>query len=383
MKYPDEIVMVRSTYTSFGGVERVALSLVTGLLQRGVKIKVLSMPCQQWPLTDPNLKIVNLGLSRGHRLLKAWAFNHAVNRYLNQYPCDFILSLDKVTQFTHLHAGGGTHKAFLEIKKKYASKPARFFLKLSLFHRYTVYLERKGFENPRLKMVRCNSRMVMDTIVRDYGVDPAKLALVHSGIRWKEMQEAFMFREQLGQALCRENQIDPQWKSLLFIGSGFMRKGLDIAIRGLSAMSPEYHLMVVGKGTPRPFQRLSTALGLSERVHFLGPQPNAWRFASFCKAVVLPSRYDPFGGASAEGHAMGLPVLVSDKTGYADWVEHGENGIIIATPMSVERIRRSFAALQNLIEQPLWSPDQLRQHARNVDDDVILDQLLEKFFQTT
>lgn len=382
MTYPVEIVLVRSTYASFGGVERVALSLITGLLQRGVKVRVLTMPRQPWPLSDSQLNIIPLGISRGHRLVKAWVFNQAVNRYLSANPCDCIFSLDKVTRFTHLHAGGGTHKTFLKIKRRYSSAIARLLLNFSLFHRYMIHLERKGFENPELKKVRCNSQMVMDIIAHDYGVDPEKMVLVHSGIRWKEMQSTFVNRDEVGQALCDEHGIDPRWTSLLFLGSGFLHKGLDIAIRGLSIMPSTYHLVVVGKGAPRPYHRLATRLGLDGRVHFLGPQPKGWRYGSFCKAVVLPSQYDPFGGASAEGHAMGLPVLVSDKTGYADWVIPGENGVILKTPISTKGIKDAFSELVHLIEHPVRTPEELRDHARNVDDDVILDKLLEEFLAT-
>ncbi len=356
------------------------MSLVDGLLQKGLKVRVLTLPRQKWPITHPHLTFVPLGISCGHRLLKAWAFNLAVNRHLSRYPCGCILALDKVTRFTHLHAGGGTHKTFLEIKKRYSSPLARIHLNMSLFHRYMLYLERKGFENPLLQKIRCNSTMVMDLIAKDYGVEPDKMVLVHSGIRWEEMQETYLQREAVGRTLCCENGLDPNWKSLLFLGSGFLHKGLDIAIKGLRAMSSDYHLIVVGKGASRPFQRIASSLGIEGRVHFLGPQPKGWRYASFCKAVVLPSHYDPFGGASAEGHAMGLPVLVSDKTGYADWIEQGKNGIILKTPMSAQRIRASFSALEQLIEQPLWSPDRLRDHARNVDDHVVLEQLLDQFF---
>ena len=380
MPYPDKIVLVRSSYTPFGGVERVTLSLIKGLLGKGVAIRLLTLPGEQWPVSDARLKIVHLGFRRGHRLIKVWAFNRAVNHHLDQYPCQCVLALDKVTRFTHLHAGGGTHKTFLEIKKRYSGAAARLFLRFSLFHRYMIYLERKGFENRGLKKVRCNSRMVKDSIEKDYGVDPDKLVLVHSGIRWREMQTDFLRRQEVGLELCRRNGIDPNWKSLLFLGNGFRHKGLDVAIRGLAVMSPQYHLVVVGKGRAGPYHRLAKASGVAGRVHFLGAQADGWRHACFCKAVVLPSQYDPFGGASAEGHAMGLPVLVSDKTGYADWVSHNENGIILKTPMHPQRVRESFAALERLIEQPAWTPDQLRAHARNVDDDLILEKLL-KFFE--
>ncbi len=379
MAYPKKIVVIRSTYRQFGGVERVALSLINGLLKNGVEVTLLTVPHQHWPVSDPKLKIVSVGVSRGHRFVQAWLFNRGVNRYLSCHNSPCVLSLDKVTRYTHLHAGGGTHRSFLNIKARYQSQLSRILDKLSLFHNFILYVEKKGFENPGLVKVRCNSRMVMDVIRQDYHVAPEKLVLVHSGIRWQDMEESFLKRETIGNGLRRDNHIDPQWKCLLFLGSGFLNKGLDIAIRGLSTMSADYHLIVVGKGNTGRFLRQAGALGLEKRVHFIGPKPDGWRYASFCSAVVLPSQYDPFGGAAAEGHAMGLPVLVSDKTGYMDWVVHGENGVIIKTPMTAGRIGEAFKVLAQLIETPRHTPQELRDHARNVDDDVILDKLFKNF----
>jgi UDP-glucose:(heptosyl)LPS alpha-1,3-glucosyltransferase len=120
-------------------------------------------------------------------------------------------------------------------------------------------------------------------------------------------------------------------------------------------------------------------MGLGERVHFLGPQPGGWRFAALARAVILPSQYDPFGGAAAEGHGMGIPVLVSDKTGYADGVIEGQNGVILKTPMTDSAVRQAFTRLQALIENPRWTAEQFREHARQLDDDDILDKLIEQF----
>jgi UDP-glucose:(heptosyl)LPS alpha-1,3-glucosyltransferase len=382
MTYPRNLVMIRSTYRPFGGVERVALSLINGLLKKGVEVTLLTAPNQHWPVSNAGLKIIPVGISRGHRFVQAWFFNRGVNRYLSGQTCDCVLSLDKVTNFTHLHAGGGTHRTFLKIKRQYQNPLSRWLTALSLFHRYILYVEKKGFNRSGLVKVRCNSKMVMDVIQRDYHVPSEKLVLVHSGIRWLDMEACFLQRKEIGTLLRRENQIEPQWKCLLFLGSGFLNKGLDIAIRGLATMPADYHLVVVGKGASGRFVRLAAGLGIDTRVHFLGPQPDGWRYASFCSALVLPSQYDPFGGAAAEGHAMGLPVLVSDKTGYADWVTHGENGIIIKTPMAGSRIERAFKALTRLIEHPVRTAVELRNHARNVDDDVILVKLLDNFLGT-
>lgn len=379
MATSDQIVLIRSTYSSSGGVERVALSLMNGLLGKGKKVILLTLPHQQWPVAHEGLKIVPLGFGRGHRFIQAWLFNRAVCRYLQRHSANCALSLDKVTTFTHLHAGGGTHKSFLRIKDQYAHPLARLARSFDIFHRYTLYLERKGFENPRLQKVRCNSKLVQEDIARDYGVPAEKMVLIHSGIRWQAMADVYKHRADVARELCRHHGLEPQWPKLLFLGSGFARKGLDVAIQGLGVMPPAYHLVVVGKGAVHPYRRLASSLGLKERIHFLGPQPQGWRYASLCRALVLPSQYDPFGGASAEGHAMGVPVLVSDKTGYADQVVHGQNGVVLKTPMTLDRIKRAFGELARLLISPQWTPDQLRQHARQVDDDVILEQLLTKF----
>ncbi|MCP4747086.1 MAG: glycosyltransferase family 4 protein [Desulfobacteraceae bacterium] len=374
-----KIALVRSTYTPYGGVERVTIGLAKGLLQKKIKVFVLTLPNQQWPINDPNLSVVHLGVHSTHRLHQAWSFNKAVNQYLSQSNFDCILSLDKVTRFTHLHAGGGTHKTFLKIRNNYSPPLQRLFRKLSPFHRYQLYLERRGFENPLLQKVRCNSNMVRTDICNDYKVSPEKLVVIHSGIRWKEMEDIYRRRAEIGAQMRRKYNIDPDWRPVLFLGSGFERKGLDIAIQGLRWMPSSYHLVVVGKGSPFAYVRLADKLGVKQRVHFLGPQPQGWRFATFCKALILPSYYDPFGGASAEGHAMGLPVLLSDTTGYQDFVSHGENGIILKTPMTAENVRSAFTGLIKLIESPKFSQDKLRQHAYHVDDDVILERLLGEF----
>lgn len=373
------MVIVQSTYTPFGGVERVTLSLLKGLLQKGTQVILLTLPGQKWPVESSNLTIVPMGTKRGHRLFKAWAFNRSVNRYLSTYSGSTILSLDKVTTYTHLHAGGGTHKTFLRIRSEYSSAISTLFRNISPFHRYFLYLERKGFENPKLLKVRCNSSMVREDIRREYGLAEDKMIVIHSGIRWQTMENTFLQKDAVARTLRVSHQLDPAWNCLLFLGSGFDRKGLDVAIKGLSMMPGEYHLLVVGNGASDSYMKLARGYQLENRVHFLGPRPDGWQYAALCSALVLPSRYDPFGGASAEGHAMGIPVLVSDKTGYSDFVLHGENGVILKTPMNDAHIEIAFKELAALIENPKWTPGQIREHARQVDDDVILEKLLEDF----
>ncbi|HUU39472.1 MAG TPA: glycosyltransferase family 4 protein [Desulfatiglandales bacterium] len=362
-------------------MERTALSTIKGLLNRGVKVTLLTWPCQNWPISHIDLRIVQLGIHWGNRFLKSWMFNWAVNRYLSTNPFEYIFSFDRASQFTHLHAGGGTHKTFLRIKNESSNIAVRMFRKASLFHAYTLYMEKKGFSNPRLKKVRCNSNLVKDDIRQNYYIDQDKLQVIHSSIDWKEIGTAFQQKSIIATELYRRHDISPEWKCLLFLGSGFSRKGLDIAIEGLRVLPESYHLVVVGKGSPRIYLSRALKLGLLDRVHFLGAQEKGWKYASICKALVLASFYEPFGGAAAEAQAMGLPVLVSDKNGYMDWVIPGKNGLILESPITNDKIHNAFKRLVELIENPKMTPEQIRQYIKDLDNEVILEKLINEFLE--
>ena len=203
------ITVIRSTYTSAGGVERVTVSLVRGLIRKGLRVTLLSMPNQKWPLHDPRLNIVPVGIARGHRLLQAWSFNRGVQRFLAHHRTPCVLSLDKVVGFTHLHAGGGTHKSFLQIRRRNDKGIGRLLRRISPFHRYILHLEKKGFESPYLQKVRCNSNLVLKDIRRDYAVPLEKLIVVPSGIRWKDMGDVFDTRAAVADTLRRRHRLRP------------------------------------------------------------------------------------------------------------------------------------------------------------------------------
>ena len=162
-----KVALIRSSYSAYGGVERTALSIIKGLLKTGVKVTLLTWPCQDWPISHKNLQVVPLGIHWGNRFCQAWLFNRAVKKYLSPHSFDCIFSLDRVCQFTHLHGGGGTHKAFLKIRNENSNAIKRIFRKTSPFHAYTLYLEKKGLSNSKLKKIRCNSNLVKDDIRRN------------------------------------------------------------------------------------------------------------------------------------------------------------------------------------------------------------------------
>lgn len=374
-----EIALVRSSYSPYGGAETLTLELLHAMLKEDIRVFLLTRPYQDWPIDHPKFQPVPLGYHRGNRLLKTWLFERSVRRYLARRPFECVFSLDRISRFTHLHAGGGSHRTFLEIKNENAPALERIFRKTSLFHAYMLYLERKGFLTPDLKKVHCCSKMVSQDIHRNYGVPFSKLQVIYNGIDWEGIGESFDRRRELAMDLSHRYQIDPGHDWLFFLGSGFERKGLGLVISGLEFLPSSYHLLVVGQGNPRNFLRQARRNRVADRITFLGPQSEGWRFAALCKAVVLPSYYDPFGLAAAEAQAMGLPALVSDRTGYSELVQPGQTGVVLKHPVTVGDIRDGFKNLQDLIENPKKSALEIRRHIRFLDKKRVLSQLIHDF----
>jgi len=378
-----KIALIRSGYSPFGGIEMHALSLMQKLLEHEVQIDLLTWPSQNWPINHPNLNIVELGVHKGNRLFQSWIFNRSVRKYLTDRSFHCVFSMDQVDTCTHIHAGGGSHKVFLQIKNQSSAAISRIFRKFSLFHNYILFLEKKAFTGEMLQKIRCCSAMVKWDISQHYQVPEDKMIVIHNGIDWSGIGSFFENRITIKEELQNKHALSSDWKMILFLGSGFMRKGLDIAIKGLQHMGDDFHLLVIGKGSSKPFLQIASNIGVENRVHILGPQEKGWRYASLCKGFVLPSRYEPFGRAAAEAQSMGIPALVSDRTGYAELIQDKKNGIVMKFPDTDNEIQRSFTDFTNLMNNPIFSPEDIRNHIKHLDDETVVKTLIDAFLCLT
>lgn len=123
-----------------------------------------------------------------------------------------------------------------------------------------------------------------------------------------------------GELLCA-GRIDP-------------RKGIDAAIRGLAETSADARLTVVGHGSERhlgELQRLSSELGLSERVRFQSGRDHSDMPAVYAAhdAVLFPVRWaEPWGLVPLEAMAVGRPVVASGRGGSAEYLRDGDNCLL-------------------------------------------------------
>lgn len=128
------------------------------------------------------------------------------------------------------------------------------------------------------------------------------------------------------------NDRSPVESRFLFVGRLVEKKGADLLLEALARISATHHgvtLDIIGDGPERPeLERRAHALGLSQRVNFLGVANTSFVMASLqsATALVLPCRIAKDGDRDGvpvvlmEAMAAGVPVVTSDLEGVDELV---------------------------------------------------------------
>lgn len=149
-------------------------------------------------------------------------------------------------------------------------------------------------------------------------------------------------------------------KQLVYVGSLYPHKNLEVVIRALSKL-PEYQLLVVGARTvfQQQMRDLVTLYGVEAQVEFLGfvPDLELAELLYASTALVQPSLSEGFGLTGVEAMAAGVPVLASDIPIFR---EIYQDAAIYFDPQSPEAVAE---AVHDLEKQDLA---QLQQRLRQV-----------------
>jgi glycosyltransferase involved in cell wall biosynthesis len=124
---------------------------------------------------------------------------------------------------------------------------------------------------------------------------------------------------------------------LLFAGRIHPKKGCELLLRAYACVvresGVELDLAIAGPdqvGWMEELKRLAMALGVRERVHWLGMLngDKKWGALRTAQAFILPSHQENFGIVVAEAMACSTPVLISDKVNIWREVSAGRGGFV-------------------------------------------------------
>jgi UDP-glucose:(heptosyl)LPS alpha-1,3-glucosyltransferase len=298
-----EIGLVRRGYSATGGAEAYLLRLASGLQAHGYKATLYTT--REWPSDRWSFgNLVHLDATQP--LEFARAFQRA------RKPGQIVLSLDRVPGCDAFRAGDGVHAAWLQRRSRFEAGWKRRLRFFNLKHAALLALERQVFKSVRI--VIANSRMVAEEIVYWHDFPETKIRIVPNGIGVAipriSRKEARQRLEVPDQAFC-----------VLFVGTGWERKGLRFAIEAVESLGGDALLLVAGRGNALRYR--------SARAKFLGVAQDLPALYSSADVFALPTIYDPFSNASLEAIAAGLPVVTTTANGFSEILTPGIHGHIV------------------------------------------------------
>lgn len=373
------VTFLKSTISHLGGLEKYALRLAQTFQNNGLGVRLITTGKAD---NIPQLKDVEvLSFDFKHKIsaLKVLQFNSFCENITRKGPSPIIFSLDRNTSQTHLRAGNGVHKAYLERRKKTEGIAKALSLSINPLHRLILSIEKKSFEDPKLQTLFTNSQMVKREILDHYNVDENKIEVVHNGVEWSQMalafQEALSQKEVIAKQLC----LDPSSYHFLFLGHNFRRKGLSELLDAFSALKhKDAHLSVVGMDKELElFKKKAFDLGVEKKVTFWGQRRDVISFYQMCDSLIIPSHYDPFANVTVEALAMGLYVVTSSSNGASEVLKDFAGEII--TDLSSKEML--LTALQRAISRPKTAhiADKIRHSVAHLD----FPNQLQKMYQKT
>jgi glycogen(starch) synthase len=194
------------------------------------------------------------------------------------------------------------------------------------------------------ELITCSQAMRRE-VAHLFEVAGEEITVIHNGIEERSWQVP---GEEI--ALARETYSPSGAPLLLYFGRLEWEKGVQdllAALPRLRRARPGTRLVVAGHGVQAAaLVEQARKLRVRRSVDFVGHLPDRALVACLAAAdaVVLPSRYEPFGIAALEAAAVGAPLVASSAGGLAELVVDGETGLSIE-PGDVDGIVEGVCAV--------------------------------------
>jgi len=313
-----KIALLRRAFNAMGGAELYLQRLIQALCDSGHEIHLFT---EAWSGLPAEVRLHPLDLSR-NRVDRVRGFDVRAQAAMAGEKFDCVFSLERLSRQDVLRVGDGVHASWLEQRRRFSPAWKRWLVGRGAFHRAVMDLETRAYSPANTRHLIINSEMVGRDLRMRFEFPEDRIHLVRNGVeveRWcrgdREAQRA-------------KWEVAPDEFLLLFVGSGWERKGLPFVFVALEQMAdPTLKLVVAGKGrSPRTVLR---------GVRFAGPMADLENAYAAADLLVFPPIYEPSANVVFEALAAGLPVVTSACNGSAEVIEEGINGTVVTDPSDI------------------------------------------------
>jgi glycosyltransferase involved in cell wall biosynthesis len=318
------------------GQGRVNYEIVRHALERGADVTVITEALAPELESQERLRWIRFGYaSLPTSLLRSQIFSLQSGRWLakNARRFDIVASNGSVTLATSdVNTAHFVHGAW---SKSEAHTSRQHRNAYGLYHRLLTrtHAAQERIAYDRARRIVAISEQVKSQLAT-LGVAEEKISVIYNGVDTVEFAPGPPARADLGL---------PEGRFLaLFAGDMTTpRKNLETVLAALP-YAPDVHLVVVGSLRKNPYR--VRALGLDDRVTFLGFRRDLPAIMRSVDAFVYPSRYEPLGLVVLEALASGLPVVTVRATGASELIGP-DSGFVIAEAGDYRGLAEALARL--------------------------------------
>ncbi len=275
---------------------------------------------------------------RFENLFPGWGINRELASWIRQNRQDFDIvhchgAWQMVTLLTSFSSGSGPataltpHESLTNFDIAQSPNAATKFLKPGLKARFL-----KNFD----LFVMSSGLEARDSLPRDIATSSRTAVISHP-----------VYDDTSRTLTARGSTSSDGSLQLGYLGRLHQKKNLGLLIEALTKLEARVSLTVEGTGPEEAaLKAQAAALGVSDRITWLGFINDKKAFFEQIDVLVMPSEYECFGMAAAEAIVDGIPAIISRETGIAEIVDHHGGGKIIE-PNTDQIVSSVDALLEN------------------------------------
>ena len=335
-------------YFPYGGIQRDLLKMCRECRARGMQVRIYAARWLAEPPEDVELCVVPAKALSRHRLYERFA--DLAREDLRRRPVDLVVGMNKMPGLDVYYAGDSCYQDKARTQRS-------FLYRLLPRYRSFVRAERAVFEPESGTEILTIADVQTPVLQRYYGTPAARFHTLPPGIERDRAAPAD--RQAVRGRLRARLGLEDEVRLLLFVGSGFIKKGLSRVLRGLRALPPDLlhrtWLYVLGDDKAEGFVRMARRLGVAHRVRFLGGRNDVPEFLLAGDGLVLPAYDETAGMVIIEAMIAGLPALVTENCGYASYLEDAQAGLLTPVPFRQGAFNEQLVELLTSDERERWS----------------------------
>ncbi len=337
-------------YFPHGGISRDLRKIANECLARGHQVRIYAMLWEGEPLWGAELVMLPSRGLRSH--VRQRRFAAAVADHFRRRPLDLFVGMNKMPGLDAYFAGDSCFE-----NKVRTQRP--WMYRLTPRYRHFADFENAVFAVAARTRVLALSPVEVEHFKAAYGTPAHRFHMLPPGVERDRVAFDDAATEACAKALRAELRVGDGELLLLFVGSGFVKKGLDRVLRGVAALPCELRervrLVVVGDDKASRFRRLARRLRIAERVDFLGGRDDVAMLLRAADAFALPAYDEAAGMVILESAVAGVPTLVTANCGYAVHIEQANAGLVTPVPFEQERCNADLERLLKSDERSEWS----------------------------